>query len=273
MKTVFSCLTSTSILSVLSATAAGTGGGVGDSITLTPNATQAKLPYYYQNDIGPFEMSWGFEGIENSIDEIIIIEYTLPSDIYSGIGLDCTSSAKCDMIVGNGGGTGGVFLEDYYEIHGDRKPKSDTELDGTSDVILLAASYKNYYSTIRFSRKLNTKDRWDSKLSKGPTDMVYAWCEVPFCYDTDSPHAPGAWNIINVDLSGKDNIRNDHVHDSDHHHIMNDNENIVMYDDICYAGSEALCGCSELIKKGVIQSFDDCTQQAAVDYCKTYGAC
>ena len=44
-------------------------------------------------------------------------------------------------------------------------------------------------------------------------------------------------------------------------------------DDQCFAGSEALCSCSELIKRGAIDSFDDCTQTAAVDYCKEHGAC
>ena len=43
--------------------------------------------------------------------------------------------------------------------------------------------------------------------------------------------------------------------------------------DECYPGSEALCGCSELIKRKVIKNFDDCTQEAAVDYCKSNGPC
>merc|ERR1719408_89258 len=41
----------------------------------------------------------------------------------------------------------------------------------------------------------------------------------------------------------------------------------------CIAGSPDLCGCSELIKLKVIKSFDDCTQEAAIAYCKKYGAC
>jgi hypothetical protein len=41
----------------------------------------------------------------------------------------------------------------------------------------------------------------------------------------------------------------------------------------CSAGSEDLCSCSELIRAGAIASFDDCTQEAAIDYCQKHGAC
>ena len=44
-------------------------------------------------------------------------------------------------------------------------------------------------------------------------------------------------------------------------------------DNECFPGSEALCSCSQLISRGVIASFDDCTQTAAVDYCKSNGPC
>ena len=41
----------------------------------------------------------------------------------------------------------------------------------------------------------------------------------------------------------------------------------------CFAGSEALCSCSELIKRKAIDTFDDCTQESAIDYCKSNGPC
>ena len=61
---------------------------------------------------------------------------------YIGIGLGCTSSAKCDMIVGNGGGSNPVSIGDFFEEHGDRLPFTDVEMGGTDDVKLLAASYR-----------------------------------------------------------------------------------------------------------------------------------
>ena len=43
-------------------------------------------------------------------------------------------------------------------------------------------------------------------------------------------------------------------------------------DDKCYAGSNALCTCSELIANGAIKSIDDCTLEAAISACKD-GVC
>ena len=40
----------------------------------------------------------------------------------------------------------------------------------------------------------------------------------------------------------------------------------------CSMGSPSLCSCSELLAKHLIDSFDGCTQEAAMDACKS-GAC
>lgn len=40
----------------------------------------------------------------------------------------------------------------------------------------------------------------------------------------------------------------------------------------CSVGGSSLCGCSELISRGLIDSFDDCSQSAAVAACES-GAC
>ena len=61
---------------------------------------------------------------------------------------------------------------------------------------------QDWKSTLRVRRKLNTGDKWDAVLTKGPTDIVYAWCVEPFCKDETDAHAPGDWGMINVDLSG-----------------------------------------------------------------------
>ena len=64
-------------------------------------------------------------------------------------------------------------------------------------------SGSNYESTLRFQRLLDTKDKYDYRLTKGPTDLVYAWCRgAPFCTTQETAHAPGDWNIVRVDLSG-----------------------------------------------------------------------
>lgn len=138
--------------------------------------------------------------------QVIYMSFTLPSDIYIGIGLDCQTSADCDMIVGNGGGRNPAFIEDYNEVEGNREPHTDVELGGTSDVELVEAKYENWESTLRFRRKLDTKDKWDAVIKKVPMDIVYAWCEEPFCVDVHSAHAPGSWGMVQIDFSGENGL-------------------------------------------------------------------
>ena len=152
-------------------------------------------------------MSWGFLG--SGASEQIEVSFTLPSDIFSGLGFNCTSSKMCDMIVGNGGGDNPPYLEDYFEVEGDRAPHTDVSLGGTYDLSVVSLSYEDYATTVRFRRLLDTKDVWDARIYKAPTDMVYAWCGGSFCVDKESAHTPGDWEIFNVDLSGKDSMERD----------------------------------------------------------------
>ncbi|GMH95286.1 hypothetical protein TrST_g7363 [Triparma strigata] len=218
------------------------------------------LPYYHYDGVGSFEMRWGFLG--DGADEEIELEFTLSSDIFVGIGFDCTSSAMCDMVVGNGGGRNEAFLEDYFEGEGDREPHTDEELGGSNDLTIVKLDYNsNYQSVLRFRRKLNTGDKWDAVIKKDYMDLVYAWCEEPFCVDTHSAHAPGSWNIISVDMSGGESEK------------MREQAVKMVEEADCTAGSEDLCSCSQLLKRGAISSFDECTQEAAVDYCLKNGGC
>ena len=109
------------------------GKVVSESVVRTPNPLkESELPYYHYDSIGDFEMRWGFvnEGKEERVD----LEFTLYSDIFVGIGFGCTSSKMCDMVVGNGGGRNSAFVEDYFEVDGDREPHTDEELGGTNDL-------------------------------------------------------------------------------------------------------------------------------------------
>ncbi|GMI29836.1 hypothetical protein TrCOL_g12885 [Triparma columacea] len=230
----------------------------------TPNPMkESDLPYYHYDSIGDFEMRWGFEG--EGKEERVDLEFTLYSDIFVGIGFDCTSSKMCDMVVGNGGGRNSAFVEDYFEVEGDREPHTDEELGGTNDLEVVELKYENYASVLRFKRKLDTGDKWDAVIKKGYMDLVYAWCEEPFCVDTHSAHAPGSWNIISVDMSGTNSKVAKEVAMGRGKGGSDDAD--------CRSGSEDLCSCSQLMKRGVIPSFDECTQEAAVDYCKQHGAC
>ena len=60
------------------------------------------LPYEYKNEIGYFEMRWGYDS------DSIVLEFALPSDVWIGLGIGCPNgSEKCDMIVG---GMGSLIL-------------------------------------------------------------------------------------------------------------------------------------------------------------------
>jgi hypothetical protein len=222
-------------------------------------ASPLSLPFLFTNPHGPFEMRWGFGGSGRS--EFIEIEMTLPSDAWGGIGLGCETSRQCDMIVGNGCDHGGVFLTDFWEEAGSADPHTDVSLGGTDDVELIAASCSNYASTTRFRRLLNTGDKWDNVLTKGPTPIIYSWCSADgWCEDLTTPHRFGDWEIDQLNLSG-----------SGHLNAVKAASNSTT--STCYAGSEDLCGCSELIRLGAIANFDECTQSAAIRHCEEFGPC
>ena len=70
------------------------------------------------------------------------MEFTLPSDTWIGLGLNCTDSSHCDMLVGNAAG-GKPFILDTWEELGNRNSEEDTKLGGRDDVMLLSSSYKD----------------------------------------------------------------------------------------------------------------------------------
>jgi hypothetical protein len=94
--------------------------GAAASWVTTP-MVEEQLPFSYSNPLGPFEMRWGVSG--SGKDGVVDLEMTLPSDI--GLGFGCTSSAKCDMVVANGGGRNQAFIDDLYESHGDALPNTE----------------------------------------------------------------------------------------------------------------------------------------------------
>eukprot|EP00164_Ancoracysta_twista_P009493 GFYU01014062.1.p1 GENE.GFYU01014062.1~~GFYU01014062.1.p1 ORF type:complete len:307 (+),score=70.32 GFYU01014062.1:32-952(+) len=248
------------------------------SVSATPGKGLMDLPYSFHDAIGPFDMRWGFVGTGS--DEMIEIEFSLPSDIYIGLGLGCTSSAKCDMIVGNGGGRNKEFVEDQYEPLGDREGESDVSLGGTEDLTLVSASYEDWRSILRVRRKLNTGDKYDHVIKKAKTPIVYAWCAAPYCSALDTPHAPGDWQITSVDFGSHAMLQQTPTNNANMFTQLlsllfppETFNNANGATDDCYAGSESLCSCSQLSKRHWVASLDDCTQTAAISYCEAHGPC
>lgn len=170
--------------------------------------SQTKLPFSFHDDIGPFDMSWGFPA-----EDTIEIEYSLPSDFYTGIGF--TADGVGDAVAGWLDDSGQVHVRDYYD-EGSRQPLTDEEKGCKNDVVAVSGSYEDGITTIRFRRKLSTGDDkdCDAVITRGPMEINYAWCDAPFCYQyrqgcmgwsdgcIDSPHGPGAANMVSVDFSG-----------------------------------------------------------------------
>lgn len=190
------------------AVAACKSGACSHSGHAVATESTAKLPYSFHDDFGPFDMSWGFPS-----EDTIEIEYSLPSDFYTGIGL--TADGVGDAIAGWLDENGQVHVRDYYD-EGARQPLTDEKMGCKNDIEAVSGSYEDGVTTIRFRRKLSTGDAkdCDAVILRGPMEINYAWCDVPFCYQyrqgctgwmdgcMDSPHGPGASNIVIVDFSG-----------------------------------------------------------------------
>lgn len=179
----------------------------------TANASKTiqllNLPYSFHDDIGPFDMSWGFPS-----PDTIEIEFSLPSDYYIGLGL--TANGVGDAIAGWVDEKGQVHVGDFWD-NGSRQPVTDESKTCKNDIEAVSGHYTNGVTTVRFRRKLQTGDKneCDEPIMKGPMDINYAWCDAPWCFDyekgckayedgcLDSPHSSDASNHVTVDFSGK----------------------------------------------------------------------
>jgi len=178
-----------------------------DAANSTKVEAMASLPYSFYDSVGPFDMSWGFPDAES-----IEIEFSLPSDFYIGIGL-----GGHDTVMGWIDVSGNVQVADYWD-EGAREPLTDESKGCRNDIIPISGSYsfENWVTTIRFRRKLDTRDKGDCDhvIRKAPMNITYAYCDAPWCMNhrtgcnafkdgcTDSAHSGGAMNFITVDFSG-----------------------------------------------------------------------
>jgi len=184
--------------------------GYGGAEALSLLGAQTPLPFKYHNQVGPMDLAWGFP-----TPDTIEMELTLPSSYYIGIGL--TADGVGDTIAGWVDESGKVHVQDYWDA-GSREPETDEKHGGCrNDVQAISGSQKDGATTIRFRRKLVTGDKGDcdAKIVKGPMEIVYAWCNEPWCADArgqckgwaagclDSPHSGDAAGFASIDFSGK----------------------------------------------------------------------
>lgn len=102
-----------------------------------------------------------------------------------------------DIIIGGNQGTGGeVYIYDMYSIGTYGPHPSDTAIGGTFDVEEYGASEKKAYTTVEFSRKLDTGDSYDSVLEKGESAEVLWSLSYSDAIETKHNAGKGSVEII-----------------------------------------------------------------------------
>ncbi|KAJ3090075.1 hypothetical protein HK102_004751 [Quaeritorhiza haematococci] len=167
----------------------------------------SELPCKFKNDMGPFQLSWGYPKSGNG-DEIEV-EFNLPSLVYVGFGFGETST-QADMVVGYVDEEGNGHVHDMFDVHGQSPPSMDTDLPNGADNLLYRAAWienKPFPSTtVRFRRKINTGDKWDASFTPGRTQPIaYAWCdedcvEAAMHHGEMIHHGRNNWNIVDIDF-------------------------------------------------------------------------
>ena len=69
----------------------------------------------------------------------------------------------------------GITLSDQFSTGTFGPHNSDIELGGTDDIFKSGGNEEGGFTTIEFARPLNTGDSYDSELSHGPIDIIWAY--------------------------------------------------------------------------------------------------
>ena len=165
----------------------------------------------------------------------------------------------------------GASVTPFVCIHFIREKKIDGDnMHNTTKCVRVHSGFNMH--------KQSPGDKYDSAINKGSTDFVYAWCEEPLCKSAHEPHAPGSWNIITVNMTGTQSPskqqRAPYAYTQAYAKHLAGGLGLELGSDAdCSAGSEDLCSCSELVRRRAIASVDECTQTAAIAYCRQHGQC
>ncbi len=91
---------------------------------------------------------------------------------WLSVGFNPTLRMKdADIIMGGIKGSD-PYIYDMYSIGTYGPHPSDTKIGGTYDIELYMAAENEAYTTVEFSRKLDTGDNYDSVLAKGDTAKI-----------------------------------------------------------------------------------------------------
>lgn len=173
-------------LAVAGVVAAGTSCSNNDNIVGT-----------FKNEKGNFALSWCYP----SADEVQLT-LTLAGTTFIAVGFG-GSMYDADMVAGWVDGSGKAVIGDYYSSE-EAEPKTDESLGGSNDIKIISGSKTETSTTLVFSRKLVTGDKYDRDISTTePMDMIYAWSnngEGKITYHDDNH------NHVFIDFSKADGI-------------------------------------------------------------------
>lgn len=125
--------------------------------------------YSNSRKFGDYTLYW------RSDEENIYFGMAAKTDGWVAIGIQPGSRMKdADMIFGFVK-DGEVEIQDQYST-GDFGPHSlDTELGGSDDIVAFGGIEDDEFTTIEFSRKMNTGDTYDNPVSPGVNKIIWSY--------------------------------------------------------------------------------------------------
>mgnify|MGYP000846909988 FL=1 len=100
-----------------------------------------------------------------------LIEFNISNGFF-GLGFG-TNMTNADIIAFETNNNEITVTDRWSKEHG--KPSLDTELGGTNDVTRLGYELSGGVSKVKFSRKMNTGDKYDKVIVNGENDMIFSY--------------------------------------------------------------------------------------------------
>ena len=118
---------------------------------------------------GDYEVRWTTD------DRNIYFGIKAGTEGWVAIGLNPSSQMKdADMIFGMETG-GQTSISDQFSTGNFGPHSPDTELGGSDDIIEFGGREEGGFTTIEFSRALDTGDEYDNKLAQGTIKIIWAY--------------------------------------------------------------------------------------------------
>ncbi|MFC2002154.1 DOMON domain-containing protein [Chloroflexota bacterium] len=135
----------------------------------SPDGVLGDNEYLGEKKYGDYEIRWMTDG------EYAYFGIRARTTGWVAIGFNPSSGMKdADMIFGMAQDSG-ITISDQFSTGTFGPHNPDIELGGTNDIFKSGGNEEGGFTTIEFARPLNTGDSYDSKLSRGPIDIIWAY--------------------------------------------------------------------------------------------------